>query len=108
MFSFLCGPIKSLIDGTPVFQEKQMTWVKNVLGIIDEIIIPITIILGVAGTVFITILSVRVTRAESPDKARIAKQKLLDVVVIILSILAFLWLFAYLMALLPPLFVKTK
>lgn len=70
-------------------------WLQPIVNFLDSLIIPITIILAVAGAIWVIILGVQLARAESADKAQEAKKRLINVAVAIVAIIIFIWLLTW-------------
>lgn len=79
-------------------------WLAPIAKFLVSLIIPITIILAVAGAIWVIILGVQLARAESADKASEAKKRLINVAVAIVAIIVFIWLLSWFVTQVPSLF----
>ena len=70
-------------------------WLGPIVNFLDSLIVPITIILAVAGAIWVIILGVQLAKAESADKASEAKKRLINVAVAIVAIIVFVWLLTW-------------
>ncbi len=76
------------------------TWwtnvVKPILDLLDSLLVPILIILGTAGSIYVIILGVQYSKAETSDKREEAKKRMINAVigiVVMLVLLILLYLF---------------
>jgi Na+-driven multidrug efflux pump len=60
---------------------EQWKWLDNILNAINEILLPLLIVVGSAGTIYSVILGVNMARADSTEKREEAKKRLINVVV---------------------------
>ena len=79
-------------------------WLYPIASFLESLIVPITIILAVAGAIWVIILGVQLARAESADKASEAKKRLINVAVAIVAIIVFIWLLSWFVSKVPDLF----
>ena len=70
-------------------------WLKPIASFLDGLLVPLTIIIAVAGAIWIIILGVRLARAESADKATEAKKALINVAVALIAVIVFIWLLTW-------------
>ena len=82
----------------------SFTWLKPIATFLDKLLIPITIIVAVAGAIWVVFLGVNLARAESADKAQEAKKRLINVAVAIAAIIVFIWLLSWFVTQVPTLF----
>ncbi len=71
-------------------------FLKEIVGTIDFIMIPIMILVGTAGLIYAVVLGVNLARAESADKIKEAKTRMINAVIGLVSIIVLcllLWLF---------------
>lgn len=62
----------------------QQTWYTNMMKIVDVIdgfLLPIILILGTAGTIFVIVLGVQFSKAESADKREEAKKRMINAII---------------------------
>ena len=62
----------------------KQTWYTNMMQIVDVIdgfLLPIILILGTAGTIFVIILGVQFSKAESADKREEAKKRMINAII---------------------------
>ena len=75
--------------------DQNYAWLQGIVNFLDGLIVPVTIILAVAGAIWVIILGVQLARAESADKAQEAKKRLINVAVAIVAIIIFIWLLTW-------------
>ena len=85
----------NLLGGVFNVTLTEYTWLQPIVNFLDGLLIPLTIILAVAGAIWVIILGVGLARAESADKATEAKKKLINVAVAIVAIIIFIWLLTW-------------
>ena len=73
---------------------KSFSWLKPIAKFLDEAIIPVIIIVGALGAIWIIILGVNLARAESSDKAAEAKKRLINVIIALVSVILLIFLLA--------------
>ena len=65
--------------------DKMPTWVKNIivpiLKVLDQLLVPVIIILGVAGAIYGIVLGVQFSKAETADKREETKKRLINAVI---------------------------
>ena len=71
------------------------TWLQPIATFLEGLLVPMTIILAVAGAIWVIILGVRLARAESADKATEAKKALINVAVALIAVIVFIWLLTW-------------
>ena len=62
----------------------------SITGIIDQILNPVLIILGTAGSIFVIVLGINFSKAESADKREEAKKRMINAIIGIVVTLLFL------------------
>ena len=70
------------------------TWLQPIAKFLDDAIIPVVIIVGALGAIWIIILGVNLARAESSDKAAEAKKRLINVIIALVSVILLIFLLA--------------
>ncbi len=93
LLNLLGGPFKTAIDATNF--GTGLSWLKAIANFLDDLIIPVTIVVAVVGAIWIIILGVGLARAESADKATEAKKRLINVAVALVSVLVLIWLLTF-------------
>lgn len=71
----------------------KQTWYKEMMqitDIIDQILTPVLIILGTAGSIFVIVLGINFSKAESADKREEAKKRMINAIIGIVVTLLFL------------------
>ena len=71
-------------------------WLKEIVGSINWIMIPIMVLVGTAGLIYAVVLGVNLARADGAEKIKEAKQRLVNAIVGLVSIIVLcllLWLF---------------
>ena len=84
------------------------SWLLPIVKFLESLLIPITIILAVAGAIWVIVLGVQLARAESADKASEAKKRLINVAVAIVAIIVFIWLLSWFASQVPTIFGTEK
>ena len=102
MFNLFGGPFSNVIDNN-FGDDTTLGWLKTIVEFIDDLIVPITIVVAIAGAIWIIILGVKLARAETADKAKEAKGALIRVAVAIVASLVLIWLLVWLASELPTL-----
>ena len=82
-------------DGINALKEGSFSWLAPIASFLDSLLIPLTIIIAVAGAVWVIILGVQLARAESADKAQEAKKRLINVAVALVAVIVFIWLLTW-------------
>lgn len=66
-------------------ESKMPTWIKNIivpiLKVLDQLLVPVIIILGVAGAIYGIVLGVQFSKAETADKREETKKRLINAVI---------------------------
>lgn len=83
-------------------------WLGPIAKFLDDALIPVVIIVGALGAIWIVILGVNLARAESSDKAAEAKKRLINVIIAILSVIILVFLLAFFVAKVPTLFASNS
>lgn len=102
MFNLFGGPFSGVIDSN--FTSGAMQWLQPIVEVLDDLIIPITIIVAIAGAIWVIILGVKLARAETADKAQEAKKALINVAIAIVASLVVIWLLVWFASSVPALF----
>lgn len=72
-------------DVNNIDESKMPTWIKNIivpiLKVLDQLLIPVIIILGVAGAIYGIVLGVQFSKAETADKRDETKKRLINAVI---------------------------
>ncbi len=72
-------------DINKIDTDKMPEWVKNIivpiLKVLDQLLIPVIIILGVAGAIYGIVLGVQFSKAETADKRDETKKRLINAVI---------------------------
>ena len=103
MFNLFGGPFEGALDGAD-WNHESVSWLKPIVAVLDQLIIPITIVVAIAGAIWIIILGVKLARAETADKAKEAKGALIRVAVAIVASLVLIWLLTWFAANITTLF----
>lgn len=91
--------IASIFNGAALADSTDwgdFEFLKEIVGTIDFIMIPIMILVGTAGLIYAVVLGVNLARAESADKIKEAKTRMINAVIGLVSIIVLcllLWLF---------------
>lgn len=73
----------------------KFSWLYPIAKFLDDVFIPVIIIVAVAGAIWVVVLGVNLARAESADKATEAKKRLINVVVAIVAVIILVFLLAF-------------
>lgn len=92
LFNMLGGLFDSGIES---LEGGSFSWLAPIAKFLDSLLIPLTIIIAVAGAVWVIILGVQLARAESADKAQEAKKRLINVAVALVAVIVFIWLLTW-------------
>ena len=92
LFNMLGGLFDSGIES---LEGGSFSWLAPIAKFLDSLLIPLTIIIAVAGAVWVIILGVQLARAESADKAQEAKKRLINVAVALVAVIVFVWLLTW-------------
>jgi len=87
--------MNNLFGGVFNVTLSSYTWLQPIVNFLDGLLIPLTIIISVAGAIWVIILGVQLARAESADKATEAKKRLINVAVAIVAVIVFIWLLTW-------------
>ena len=101
-FNLLGGPFAnagSTLTGS-------FSWLSPIVDFLDSLLVPITIIVAVAGAIWVIILGVQLAKAESADKAQEAKKRLINVAVAMVAIIILIWLLTWFAANIGTIFAK--
>lgn len=91
--SLLGGVFSTAIDNN--FKTGKFAWLKPIATFLDDLLVPITIIVAVAGSIWVIFLGINLAKAESADKAQEAKKRLINVAVAIVCVIIFIWLLTW-------------
>lgn len=85
----------NLLGGVFNVTLSSYTWLQPIVDFLDNLLVPLTIIVAVAGAIWVIILGVQLARAESADKAQEAKKRLINVAVALVAVIIFIWLLTW-------------
>lgn len=86
----------------------SFSWLAPIAKFLDDALIPVVIVVGALGAIWIVILGVNLARAESSDKATEAKKRLINVVIAIVSVIILVFLLAFFVSKVPNLFGESS
>lgn len=81
------GETGSNNEGAGDFTGKW-AWVNDVTNAIQSVLLPLLILIATAGIIYVIILGVNLARAESADKQKEAKQRMVNFIVAIVVTIA--------------------
>lgn len=87
---------------------KKFSWLKPIAEFLDDALIPVVIVVGALGAIWIIILGVNLARAETADKATEAKKRLINVVIALVAVLILIFLLAFFVAQAPTWFASNS
>lgn len=79
-------------------------WLYPIAKFLENLLVPVTIIVAVAGAIWVIFLGINLAKAESADKASEAKKRLINVAVAIVCVIVFIWLLSWFVSEVPNLF----
>ena len=85
----------------------NFSWLYPIASFLEGLLVPVTIILAVAGGVWVIVLGVQLAKAESTDKAQESKKRLINVAVAIVAVIVFIWVLSFFVSQVPNLFGST-
>ena len=89
-------------DDVPTFNDdSKWAWVNEVTAAVQSVLLPILILLATAGVIYVIVLGVNLARAESADKQKEAKQRMVNFIVAIVVTIALVLLMYLLCEYLP-------
>lgn len=74
--------------------RQQFQWLEPIAEFLDSALVPVIIVVGALGAIWIIILGVNLARAESSDKATEAKKRLINVVIALVAVILLVFLLA--------------
>ncbi|NCB48417.1 MAG: hypothetical protein EOM55_02155 [Clostridia bacterium] len=87
------GPFKTVIEENSNWTGIE--WVRNIAIFLDNMILPVTIIVSIIGAVWIIWLGVQLAKAEEAGKQKEAKGKLINVVIAMVSVIILIWILTW-------------
>lgn len=90
MMNVLSNPMLGEGEGSgniPQFDGKW-AWVNDVTAAIQSVLLPLLILIATAGIIYVIILGVNLARAESADKQKEAKQRMVNFIIAIVVTIA--------------------
>jgi len=76
-------------NNVPEFKdESKWAWVNDVTKAIQDVLLPLLILIATAGVIYVIVLGVNLARAESADKQKEAKQRMVNFIVAIVVTIA--------------------
>ncbi len=87
---------------------KKFSWLSPIAKFLDDALIPVIIVVGALGAIWIIILGVNLARAETADKASEAKKRLINVVIALVAVLILIFLLAFFVTNAPTWFADTS
>ena len=104
MFNFLGGPFANAI--TTLSQDAKYGWIAPIAIALDNLIFPLTIIIGVVGGIWVIWLGVQLAKAEGDDVQK-KKKALINVIIAVVITLVILWLLVWFVTSFQTIFGKT-
>ncbi len=74
--------------------RQQFQWLEPIAEFLDSALVPVIIVVGALGAIWIIILGVNLARAESSDKAAEAKKRLINVIIALVAVILLVFLLA--------------
>lgn len=95
----------------PDINNGAWSWVGAIVNAINKLLYPILILVGTAGVIYAIYLGVNLARADSADKQKEAKQRMINAIIGLVSIIALILLLKLFCQMLPTwapsLFIQT-
>lgn len=85
----------------PDINSGNWSWVGDIVNAINQLLYPILILVGTAGVIYAIYLGVNLARADSADKQKEAKQRMINALVGLVSIIALILLLKLFCQMLP-------
>ena len=118
--TLLNGDSEGAVTDTPttetphpdIYEEGgQWEWVGNIVDAINQLLWPILILVGTVGVIYAVYLGVNLARADSADKQKEAKQRMINAIIGLACIIALILLLklfcdVFLPAWWPSIFIK--
>lgn len=101
----------NLEDGdleTDSLKNGDFEWVGDIVGVINEILAPLLIIVIAAGSIYAVVLGVNMARADSPEKREEAKKRVINVLIGMAIIVGLILLLKLFMSTILPQFIPTE
>ena len=70
----------------PGEMPESLNWVKDLVNVVDIILLPLMILVLTAGSIYAVVLGVNFARAESTDKREEAKKRMINAIIGVVSI----------------------
>ena len=100
--TFMSVRTGTMLDKEPVdITTGQWKWVGEIVNAINKLLWPILILVGTAGVIYAIYLGVNLARADSADKQKEAKQRMLNAIIGLVSIIALILLLKLFCEMLP-------
>ena len=74
--------------------RQEFQWLEPIAEFLDSALVPVIIVVGALGAIWIIILGVNLARAESSDKAAEAKKRLINVIIALVAVILLVFLLA--------------
>ncbi len=84
-----------VFDGAISSLDGDYAWLKPIAEFLNGLLVPLTILIAVAGAIWVVVLGVGLARAETADKAQEAKKRLINVAVAMVAVIIFIWLLTW-------------
>lgn len=91
-------------DSKQFASGSSFEWLGPIAKFLDDALIPVVIVVGALGAIWIIVLGVNLARAESSDKATEAKKRLINVIIAILAVIILIFLLAFFVSKVPQMF----
>ncbi len=85
----------------PSITSGAYEWVGDIVNAINKLLFPILILVGTAGVIYAIYLGVNLARADSADKQKEAKQRMINAIIGLVSIIALILLLKLFCEMLP-------
>jgi quinol-cytochrome oxidoreductase complex cytochrome b subunit len=94
MFDFLAGPFSAIIEDQ-FGKSSASSWLKPVVKVFDDLIVPITIIALIVGAIWLIWLGVKLARAEDEKGQKEAKKAIINVAIALVCVIVMMWVLVW-------------
>jgi quinol-cytochrome oxidoreductase complex cytochrome b subunit len=94
MYNFLAGPFSTIISDQ-FGKTSASSWLKPVVEVLDQLIVPITIIALIVGAIWLIWLGVKLARAEDEKGQKEAKKAIINVAIALVCVIVMMWILVW-------------
>ena len=93
MYNFLAGPFEGPLSS--ISSTSATNWLYPVVKVLDELIVPITIIALIVGAIWLIWLGVKLARAEDEKGQKEAKKAIINVAIALVCVIVMMWVLVW-------------